>query len=300
MDVLQLKIFIDVFRARSFAKVANARDVDPSIISRSMAALEDELKVALFYRTTRKITPTEAGSLFYANVERLTGELEVAIASAQNLRSTPAGVLRLTAPVSFGVQYLPKIVKEFRDSYPEIEVELVITDAVVDIVEERIDIALRSGHLPDSSFVAKRLVDLDYVVCVSPQFLRKHGTPKNPSELAKLPCVQFLISGFNDGWKFRSRKEPIQLVIPGKGMRASNALVLRELVLSGAGAGLLPRLVIQRDLERKTLVDLFPGVEVTATEFGAKVWMLYPSRDHLPEKTRLFLEFAHRKVSASP
>lgn len=297
MDVQQLKIFVDVFRARSFAKVADARDIDPSLISRSIASLEMELGVSLFYRTTRKITPTEAGTVFYSGIERLTGDLEVAISSAQNLRLTPSGVLRITAPVSFGVQYLPKIVKEFRESYPDIEVDLVITDSIVDIVEQRIDLAFRFGHLPDSSFVAKKLVDLNYVVCASPEFLREHGKPKSFQELSKLSSVQFLISGFNDGWKFRAKKDDVQIVMPKKGIRASNALVLRELVMSGAGVGLLPRILVLQDLEKKSLIDLFPSFEVTATDFGAKIWILYPSKDHLPEKTRLFIDFAHKKMS---
>lgn len=300
MDLEHLKIFAEVFRAGSFAKVAQRRDVDPSIISRAVAGMEEELGVALFYRTTRKITPTEAGSLFYGRVARISEDYEAAVSSAQNLRSTPTGVLRITAPVSFGVQHLPGFIAKFRRSYPEIDIDLVITDTVVDIVADRIDLAFRFGHLPDSSFVARRLEALDYVVCASPTFVREHGRPQSPSQLAEFPCVQFLINGFSDGWKFRRKREATQLALPGRGVRASNALVLRELVLSGFGIGLLSRTVIGPDLKRKALVNLFPDYDVTATDFGASIWMLYSSRDYLPEKTRLFIDFMAREFGLAP
>lgn len=292
MNIEQLRVFSDVYRTLSFAKVAQRRDVAPSIISRAVASLEDELGVALLYRTTRSIKPTEAGVLFYNKIDRLIAELEDAISSAQNLRSTPSGVLRITAPVSFGVLFLPKLVQKFKASYPEVEVELLITDSIVDIVEQRIDLAFRFGHLPDSSFVVKKLTTLEYVVCASPDFIRKHGRPKEIHDVSRFSCIQFLISGFNDGWKFRAKDEAVQLVIPGKGVRASNALALRELALSGAGIALLPRLIIERELKSKTLIQLFPRYEVTATDFGASIWMLYPSKQYLPEKTRLFIDLA--------
>lgn len=291
MDLNHLSLFSDVIKFGSFTAVASERDLDPSVVSRVISNLEVDLQIALFTRTTRKVVPTEAGLLFHQKISGLLEEFEKARIAATNLKTNPTGTLRITAPVSFGVMYLSEISVAFGKKYPGIDLELLITDSNMDLIENRIDVAIRFGHLQDSSLIGQKLLSLNYVVCASPAYIKKHGRPTTPEDLEKVDCLQFLFSGFNQGWKFKQKNKSVKTVTPGKGMRASSALTLKSAALADGGVALLPEILIRQELKAGKLVNLFSGHEVTATEFESAVWLLYPSRDYLPEKTKVFVQF---------
>lgn len=210
MDFQKISLFIDVVRFGSYAAVSHSRDLDPSMISRSISALEEELGTKLFFRTTRKLSPTDAGMQFFSAVEPLLEELERAKNLLIDKHDKPSGTIRVTVPVSFGLLFLVPLIAKFQGKYPDVFIDLMITDSVLNLVDERIDVAIRFGHLEDSSFVGIKLAPLNYVVCASPSYLRKYGHPKLPKDLLEHNCLSFLIPGFAGGWYFKNKKSGLE------------------------------------------------------------------------------------------
>lgn len=300
MDVLALRIFVEVMQRGSFAAVARDRNLAPSSISRTIAALEDDLGIRLFQRTTRQLAPTEAGQIYFERIEPLIDELERARLMAADVSEQPRGTLRVTTPVTFGQIVMIQFLPELMATYPELSVELLMTDAMVDLLAERVDVALRLGRMPDSGFTAHRLCDMTFAVCASPTYLARHGRPQAPEDLEKHDCLVFLMGSYRSRWRFRGPRGKItEVAIHGRCV-VSNALALRECAVAGMGPVLLPRWAVARELESGALIDLFPGHQVTATDFDSAAWLLYPSRAYLPIKVRVFVDFLKAKFRNGP
>ncbi len=294
MDISTLRTLVDVMRRGSFAAVARAHDLDPSSISRSIAALEDEIGFKLFQRTTRRLAPTEAGALYFERIQPLVEELDRARLEAVDLASAPAGNLRVTASVSFGQKCLAPLLPALRESYPALSIELILSDSVLDLIEERIDVAIRLGPPADSSLIGTQLMRTRYRVCASPAYLKQHAAMKEPADLADRDCLLFPLRGFRNRWRFRS-KDGALLEVPVKGkVVISSALALHRAALDGLGPVLLADWLLDDDIARGALVDLFPQHHVTATDFDTAAWILYPSRGYVPLKLRAFIDFLKR------
>ena len=291
MELSSLQIFAEVVRRGSFAAVARARDVSPSAISRSIAALEAELGLRLFQRTTRRLAPTEAGALYFARIEPLVGELEQARQAAADVREEPSGTLRVTASVAFGQTCLVPLLPELHRRHPGLALELLLTDGNLDLIAERIDVALRLGPRRDSRLIGLRLFDTRYRVCASPDYLARAGAIATPEALRGRPCLLFALPGYRSRWIFRDHAGR-QSEVPIEGRFViSSALALRDCALNGLGPALLADWLIDGDIAAGKLVDLFPEHQVTATDFETAAWLLYPSRAYLPLKVRAFIDF---------
>jgi DNA-binding transcriptional LysR family regulator len=291
MDLALLNIFVEVVRRGSYAEVARLRGVTPSAVSRSVTSLEDELGVRLLHRSTRKMTPTEAGQAYFERVQGLVDELEDANQIAADYRDRPTGRIRITTPVTFGQLCIVPLLPVIARTYPDISFDVLITDVVVDLLAERIDLAVRLGTLPDSGLVAKRLCPMDYAVCASPAYLAKNGAPTTPAELQHHSCVVLPLSGYNSGWIFRAR-DGATTKVPLTGKYAlSNASAVRDCAIAGMGVTLLPLWVAADAIDRRELVKVLPDYQVTPHEFDAAAWLVYPSRHHVPRKVRVLLGF---------
>ena len=296
MELSSLQIFAEVMRRGSFAAVARDRDVSPSAISRSVAALENELGLRLFQRTTRRLAPTEAGALYFARIEPLVGELEQARQAAADVRERPSGILRVTASVAFGQTCLVPLLPELNRRYPELSLELLLTDSNLDMVAERIDVALRLGPRSDGRLIGLRLFETRYRVCASPDYLARAGAVAAPEDLRARPCLVFALPGYRSRWIFLDRAgRRSEVPIEGRFV-ISSALALRDCALNGLGPALLADWLIGDDLSSGALVDLFPGHRVTATDFDTAAWLLYPSRAYLPLKVRAFIDFVRARL----
>ncbi|RZM82158.1 LysR family transcriptional regulator [Leptolyngbya iicbica] len=291
MDISTLDVFVEVMRQGSFAAVARDRNVDPSSISRTIAGLETELGIRLFQRTTRRLSPTEAGTTYFERIEPLLAEMQQAIAIATDISGQPQGTLRVTASVSFGQRCLVPLLPAFRQQYPDLAVELLLTDAVVDLLAERIDVAIRLGILADSSLIAQRLMPTHYRVCASPQYLAEHGQPQQPGDIAQHECLRFPLSGFRSRWLFKDAAGSLSEIPVHGSVVISNALALQQCAIAGLGLALLPNWLIDHELRSGDLVDVFPTHQVTATEFNTAAWLVLPSRSYQPRKVQVFLEF---------
>lgn len=296
MDLNSLALFVEVAKAGSFAEVSRRRNIDPSSVSRAIAGLEDTLDFRLFQRTTRRLSLTEAGDTFLQRVAPLVDELAIAAASALDMSQAPSGVLRVTTSVSFGLKVLVPLIPSFRHRYPDVDIDLELTDANLDLVAERIDLAIRLGLRPTVDAVSAKLMDTRYRVCVSPGYLEGRDPISDPRQLSEIACLRFPFIGFRNQWTFRSRAgEVAQVPIKGT-VTATNALALLRLAIDGQGPVLLADWTVDDAIAEGKLVDLFPDHTVTATDFDTGVWLVYPSGAHLPSKVRVFIDYLRRPV----
>ncbi len=291
MDMVTLRLFVEVARRGNFAAVARDRDIDPSSVSRAMALLEEELGVRLLQRTTRNITLTEAGELYLAQMAPLLEEIARAGDEARGISTGPSGTLRMTASVAFGNTCVVPLLPEFRRCYPDVKLELLFTDTVLDLVSERIDLALRLGQPANTDYIVTKLVNTKYRVCASPEYLQTHPTPVHPADLQHHECLAFALPDFRSRWLFRDTQGAIEAVPIHSDITILNALALRACAIAGMGPVMLSNWLIDTDLRDGRLIDLFPTYDVTATDFDTAVWLLYPSRAHLPNKVRVMIDF---------
>ena len=296
MDIGALSVFVEVMRRGSFAAVAKDRNVDPSSISRLIASLEDELGIRLFQRSTRQLVPTEGGRIYFERIEPLIEELERARAAAQDAGAGLSGTLRVSTTVAFGQICIVPLLAEFRRGYPGLSLDLLLTDTNLDLISERIDIAIRLGPRLDLGYVGTKLFSTRYRVCASPAYVAREGAVPAPAQLAERNCVVFDLPGFRERWLFRSKSGDITEVPIKSDLRLSSALAVRQCALDGLGPTLIGHWNIDADLADGRLIDLFPDHSVTATDFETAAWIIYPSRSYLPAKARAFIDFVRERL----
>lgn len=291
MDLDALRILVDVARRGSFAAVARERDTDPSAVSRAVAALEAELGTRLFQRTTRRVALTEAGAAYLARVEPMVEELEGAAEEARAVATGPSGTLRLTASVAFGQTRLVPLLPALRAAHPGLRLELILTDATLDLVAERVDLAIRLAPRVEGDVVAARLLATRYHVCASPGYLRGAPPLRAPADLAAHRCLVSALPDYRSRWRFRAADGRVAEVSVTGDLATTNALALRDCALAGMGPALLADWLVGADLAAGRLVDPFPDLRATATEFETGAWIVYPSRAWLPAKVRATIAF---------
>ncbi len=291
MDISVLETFIEVMRQGSFAAVARERNIDPSSVSRSISGLEKELGVRLFQRTTRQLSPTEAGMTYFCRLEPLIEEMQKAVDLVKEVSGKPKGTLRITASVAFGLKCIVPLLAEFSKLYPDLCVDLSLTDYRVDLLAERIDLAIRLGPLKDSTLIAQKLMSTSYLVCASPDYLKRWGKLNKPEDIVQHNCLLFPLAGFRSRWISRNNQGKISEIPVSGSTMISNAIALKQCAIMGMGLALLPHWLIEEDLEAKTLIDVLPSYDFTATDFQTAAWLVYPFRTYVPLKVRVFIDF---------
>ena len=301
MDLNALTIFVEVVRKRSFTAVARDRAVDATTISRAIATLERELDLRLFQRTTRSVQPTEAGMIYFERVEPLIDELQKARLAAADVHAQPHGVLRVACPVSFAQLNLVPLLPAFARQYPQIRFELVLTDSMVDVITEQLDVAIRVGPLQDSTLIAHKLCPMVARVCATPAYLRAYGHPQTPAELAQHRCLTLALPAFSRrNWTFTDQAGKTSEVVIDALVRSSNAMALKQCALADMGLTLQARWMVGRELREGTLVDVFSDYQVTAALDEADAWLLYPSRKYVPQKVERFVAYLREQFRHGP
>ncbi|MEM9094842.1 MAG: LysR family transcriptional regulator [Pseudomonadota bacterium] len=298
MDTDLLKTVALVAQHGSFAAAARLSGVDPSSVSRAVANAEAVLGLRLFQRTTRSLTITEEGEIYLRRVAPLLEELDAAREAATKALRKPSGTLKMTASVAFAHECIVPHLRAFHERYPEISVELLPTDANLDIAANGIDLAVRLAASPTGDLISTRLLRTRYVVCASPDYLKTHSPIHAPEDLAAHDCLRFALPEFRTRWRFRlDGGEPFEAPVAGRTIIA-NALSLRRAALEGLGPVLLADWLVARDLAEGRLVELFPDYDCAATEFDTGAWALYPSRSFLPRKVRVMIDFLRERLGA--
>ncbi|MBI4821283.1 MAG: LysR family transcriptional regulator [Deltaproteobacteria bacterium] len=282
MDLNEILVFAEVAESKSFTTAAKNLGIPKSTVSRKIRQLEERLGVRLIQRTTRKLSLTDAGEAYHRSVSGIVAQLQAADEEIIERSSTPRGQLRITAPVDAGEGLLPDVIAEYLNQYPEVSVQVVLTGRIVDLVDEGFDLALRAGRLSDSSLVAKKLADTDWVVCASPEYLAKRGTPRTPLDLEAHDCI--VLSDRNN-WKLSGPDGTFEIEVSGRVSGDSFGLV-QAAAERGLGIALLPEFRVIDDLDSGKLRQVLAEYSLPPAPFHA----VYPSGRQLAAKTRAFLD----------
>jgi DNA-binding transcriptional LysR family regulator len=298
MDLRNLTLFCDVARLGSFAAAARAHGCDPSAVSRAVAGLETELGARLFHRSTRSLALTEAGRLFLTAAQDAVDGIEGARARLSEAGDAVTGTLRLGASVSFGQIVIVPLLAEIRARFADLSVELILSDDNADLAAERIDLAVRLAPRVQADVICTRLMPTRYHVAATPSWIDAHGRPDRPQALGELDCLRLTLSPFSDRWLFRRGAGDPVIEVPVKGnLSFSNPRAMADAMLAGLGPALVPDWLVSGPLASGGAIDLFADHEVTATSFDTAAWLIYPSRAHLPLKTRAMIAFLRERAA---
>ncbi len=281
-----MAVFAKVVDSASFAAAARHFGMSPAMVSKHVQTLEDRLGVRLLNRTTRKVSPTEAGQDYYERAVRILAEMEDAETIASDMQTSPRGELRVTAPVSFGTHVLAPAVADYLVEYPDVSIDLNLDDPYVDLVERRLDVGIRFGHLENSSLIARKLFTLEIILCGSPVYLERNGTPHKPADLAKHRCLIYTHAAPLRLWSFIDRDGKEEVANVSGRFHANSGDVLLPPALSGCGLLLAPDYLVKDHLKSRRLVRLLPNYKTHETP----VYAVYPSRNP-SAKTRTFIDF---------
>lgn len=286
--------FVTVVETEGFASAARKLNVSPSVISRIVGELEEHLGVRLLTRTTRVVRVTDAGEKFFDDCRRILGEIEAAEASAAGANTTPRGQLTITAPALFGKMYVMPIVAEYLARYPSVNANCWFLDRVVNLVDEGADVAIRIGDLPDSTLQAIAVGRVRRVLCASPGYLRKHGVPKHPSELADHVTVQATGLTLSPEWRFRVDKKVLTVPIQPRLVTTTVDSAIGA-AIEGVGIVRVASYQIPQELKDGTLQILLGEYELASWP----VHVIHREGRHVNQKVRGFLDLAIERLRAS-
>lgn len=281
-----LRVFRTTAAVGSFAGAARQMGLSAAAVSKNIAELEAHLKVRLINRTTRQMSLTEAGAAYFERLSRILDDLGEADAALAPMGSSPGGVLRVSAPLTFALTLLSPAIPEFMARYPNLRLELDLQDSRTDLIGEGYDLAIRgSDRLEDSSLVARELMTLTHVLCGAPGYFAAGGRPVQPEDLRTHECVQFTLSGHANRWTFTRAGRSVAIPVDGR-YKVSSSIAVRDALLAGFGLSLIPRIYVQGELADGRLEAVLEDWEADRTP----VYAVYPSR-HLAAKTRVFVDF---------
>lgn len=274
--------FVNVAETKSFTQASKKLSISIAQVSRQVNTLENRLNIKLFNRTTRKVALTEEGQVFYQHCRGVLDGLDAAERAVTNLQSKPQGMIKLTAPVTYGEQQILPLINNFMMQYKEIEVSAYLSNQQIDLVDEGFDLAIRLGKLSDSSMMAKKLAQRTSYVCASPAYLKKYGTPHSLSELDKHSCLL----GTRDYWHFNNNGKEKNIRVTGK-LRCNSGFGLVDAALKGLGIIQLPDYYIKEHLSKGSLITVLDNYKVP----DEGIWAIYPQNRHLSPKIRLMVDF---------
>lgn len=286
--LLSMRVFVAIVEAGSLSAAAERFSISAPMAGKHLQALEARLDARLIVRTTRRQSLTEIGRAYYERCRRILAEVDAADSLAEAMGATPRGVLRVTVPLTYGVQFVTPAVTEFLAAFEQISVELDLTNRMVDIVEEGFDAAVRIGPLADSSFVARPLKAYAMTVCASPGYLARAGTPATPADLAAHECLGFVHQGREAGWRLEGEDDAtLARRAQSSRFRANNGQALKKAALAGFGLVLQPHALVEDELASGALVavlhDYLPK--------PSPVHLVYPRDTRATPKLASFVDF---------
>src|SRR4051812_39229089 len=268
--------FVKVVEHGSFSEAARSLRVSRSVISKYVMELEQALGAQLLNRTTRSAAPTENGRAYYERSVAILADLEGADLAVASLQAEPRGLLRINAPMSFGTLHLGPALTEFMEKYPELQIQLTLSDEQIDAVQEGFDVTLRIAELATSSLIARRLLGVDRLFCASPAYIERHGAPEHPKDLRNHDCLTYGFLATGNQWKLTGPDGEHWIAPPWK-LCANNADVLKQAALNGRGIALLPTFVAGSALDAGELVEVLENYN--APEIA--LYAIYPPTRHL-------------------
>lgn len=288
-----IRIFNAVVACGSFTRAAERLGISKALVSKYVQALEDRLGVRLLQRSTRRLSPTEAGSAYFERSRKLLEELDELESGLAEHIKTPQGRLVVSAPAAFGNMYITGLAAEFISRYPSVSVDLRLVDRYVNLIEEGFDVAVRIGELKDSALVSRRLATFPFITCAAPEYLARHPAPRVPQDLQDHDCIIDTNYSFGARWPFRADGKSVEVTVDGR-LIVNGVSAVREAMLAGCGIGRCPDFLVGADLKAGRLVQVLAGCEPPSSS----VFALYPNRQHLPAKVRTFVDFIAARFAA--
>ncbi len=282
----ELALFALIVEAQSFNKAAKLADISPAALSKKISKLEQSLETQLLYRTTRRLSLTEAGEILYQHAKGINSQVNDAISAVSNFSGGLTGTIKMTVPTISGELLLAEAVAEFCQQHPNLTIDMRLENEFVDLIKEGQDLAIRTGVLTDSSLIAKPLIHSHWVVCCAPSYVKKYGQPKTPHALSEHNCLAYTYQaeGAYD-WHFSQGKQEFSIRISGN-FATNNSQALRKAALAGYGLAYVPRCCVYEDMQKGNLVALLNEYE--ARSLG--IYAVYPYTRHQPQKIKLLIE----------
>lgn len=295
-DLNQLVIFAKVVETRSFTAAGRSLGLPKSTVSRKVAQLEERLGVQLLQRTTRKLSLTEVGAAFYERCARISTEIDEAEQAVMHMHRDPRGLLRLTAPSEFASAFLSDVITDYLVAYPQVDIELELTERTVDMIEEGFDLSIRVGLLPDPTLIARELGPIHRFLVGSPSYLERRGVPQRPADLENHDLVVLGNPRRNSTMELRA-DDGESVAISARPRLVVNSMgMLREAVLAGVGLGMLPAFKCAEDLAKARLRSFLHDW----TRTDAAIHAMYPTSRHLSAKVRTFLDYVVNRLDPPP
>lgn len=296
MDLLAgMAVFARVVDAGGISAAARDLRLSKSAVSKQLAALEDRLGARLLHRTTRRMSLTEAGAGFLEHCRRVVAEAEAAESAVGALQAEPRGTLRVNAPMTFGTMHLAAVIPDFLARYPQVNVDLVLNDRLVDLLDEGFDVAVRIGRLADSSLVARKLAPARRVLVASPGYLDRRGRPEALADLVHHDVLSYSYVAAADEWRFQGPQGDETVRLEPR-LKANNGEILLAACLGGAGIAAVPTFISGPSLRAGTLVRLLPQYE----SGGLGIHAVWPTARHLSAKVRAFVDFLAERFGPVP
>ena len=288
--------FIRVVEAGSITGAAERLGVAKSAVSRRLKELEEHLGVELFHRTTRQMNLTDTGRAFYHQSVRILEDVLEAEISTSQAHGTLKGSLKVALPSSFGLMHMGPAINEFSKEHPQIEFDLDFNDREVDLMQEGFDLAIRIANLPDSSLIARRLAPIQAVMCASPTYLERMGTPQSPDELIGHQCLVYSLLRDWEYWHLADDKGEVIKTKIHPYLKATTGEFLRDAAVEGQGIILVPSFIVYKEIERGDLIPLLN--EYKRPQIDA--FAIYPQTRHLSQRVRAFVDFLVKRFEGTP
>ena len=296
-SVAGMRIFARVVETGSFSAAGRQLGAAPSSVSRQIGDLEYQLGARLFHRTTRKLTLTEAGRLYYERAAKILLEVDEAKLAVSQVGGAPSGILRLTVPASVGRLHVVPALAAFQEKFPAVQIVLSMTDRLVDLIEGGFDLAIRVGRQRDSSLIARKIGSGRRCVCASPAYLDKAGTPKVPGDLAHHNCLTFRAHPGSNIWRFRGPQGVFDVRVSGT-LFADNGDALCAAAAAGLGLILVPEWLVGIEIRKGRLREVLPEFQIVPQ--ASPLYAVYAHQRHLPPKVRAFVDFLVERFAARP
>ncbi|HTD04416.1 LysR family transcriptional regulator [Undibacterium sp.] len=298
MDLFQaMRMFVKVAEAGSFSGAARLLDTSNPSVTRNIADLEAYIGARLFNRSTRRLSLTEVGSNYLERCQQVLLEVDNAVLEAGISAANPTGTLRMTVPMSFAVNHLGRILPEYLRRYPNVKLDISLSDRVVNLVDEGYDLGIRIGRIQDSSLIARKIAPARLILCASPAYLEKYGTPLAPQDIERQQhvCLRYSYATSPDVWTFVKAGKTHAVKLSGS-VTANNGDILREAAIGGMGLAMQPSFIVGNDIRNKKLVHLLPDYVPPASMIQA----VYASRQHLSAKVRTFVDYLIEQFGDQP
>lgn len=290
----EMVVFVKVVECGSFSEAARQLGTTPSAVSRAIARLEQELNTRLLQRTTRKLRLSESGAEIYRHGQDMMSAAQAVLAVSGTHDVAPAGKLRITAPRALGRFLIHPYVRDFLTAYPDVDLVFRMEDRYVDLIDEQVDLALRITDTPSPGLMGRRLLRIEQVICATPDYLAREGTPAHPHDLKQHSCIALSEDAIDSRWKFSKEGKSVSVDVQGR-YTVNHAGARLDAIMDGLGIGGVPYFMAKPALEQGLLLQVLPAWELK-TNYQGDAWVLYPRTRHLSARVRAFVEFITQRL----